>query len=210
MNMYDDLDDRTRRTVEQYDKIAREYAENTAKSGSPSDITKFMGYLPPAPKILDVGCSAGRDCESFRDLGASIVGVDLSAGLINVAREKHPEIEFIHADARRLPLPDAGFDGVWAHGLIHEMDRSGMVAAIQEMKRVLKPGGILYIRTKMGEGVERSKDTMSSGEEREVTYLSVADVEAMLSTVGLKKLDVTVSKSKSRELYWIGAYYRKH
>ena len=209
MNIYDNLDDRTRCTVEKYDKIAREYAEKTAKSGSPNDIQKFLGYLPKLPKILDIGCSAGRDCETFRDLGSSIIGVDLSAALVNLAREKHPEIEFIHADARQLPLPDADFDGVWAHGLIHEMNHSDMVVAIQEMKRVLKPGGILYIRTKMGEGTEKSKDMMSSGEEREVSYLLVEDVETMLSRIGFKKLDVSVSKSKSRELYWISAYYKK-
>ncbi|MFH1982960.1 MAG: class I SAM-dependent methyltransferase [Pseudomonadota bacterium] len=208
MNIYDNLDDRTRRAVEKYDKIAEKYAEKTANSGSPDDIQKFIEYLPVMPKILDVGCSAGRDCVSFRDLGASIVGVDLSAGLIEIAREKQPEIEFINADARLLPLPDADFDGVWAHGLIHEMDRSDMLVALQEMKRVLKPGGILYVRTKMGEGIEKSKDMMSSGEEREVTYLSVKDVETILSGIGLKKLDVNISKSKSRELYWISAYYK--
>jgi ubiquinone/menaquinone biosynthesis C-methylase UbiE len=208
MNMYNDLDDRTRLAIEKYDKIAKEYADKTANSGSPEDIAKFMEYLPKMPRILDVGCSAGRDCRSFRDLGAMVVGVDLSIGLIAIAREKYPTIEFIQADARRLPLPNADFDGIWAHGLIHEMNPSDMLAAIQEMKRVLKPGGILYIRTKMGEGIKKSRDIMSSGEEREVTQLSVEDVETMMSGIGLKKLDVSVSKSKSRELYWISAYYQ--
>jgi len=114
----------------------------------------------------------------------------------------------MQADVRRLPLQDADVDGIWAHGLIHELDHSDMVVAIEEMKRVMKPGGTLYIRTKMGEGVERGADIMSSGEEREVTYLSVEDIETMLSAVGLTKLDVSVSKSKSRELYWISAFYR--
>jgi SAM-dependent methyltransferase len=67
------------------------------------------------------------------------VGVDLSAGMVEQARAHQPGVEFMQASADALPFADATFDVVTArHMLYHVPD---VASALQEFRRVLKPGG---------------------------------------------------------------------
>ncbi len=96
--------------------------------------------------VLDVACGTGvltRAVAKRVGSEGSAVGVDNNAGMLDVAREKSPEIERHQASAEALPLEDDSFDCVVSQfGLMYFEDRQ---CALQEMMRVLRPGGNLAI-----------------------------------------------------------------
>lgn len=94
-------------------------------------------------RILDVAAGTGTSSVALSKHGARVVAVDFSPGMVAEGRKRHPNIEFIEADAERLPFGDNEFDAVTiSFGLrnIHNPH-----AALAEMYRVLKPGGRLVI-----------------------------------------------------------------
>ena len=96
--------------------------------------------------VLDVGCGNGAYFRLLRErvgADATIVGFDLSAGMLTSAR--HDGAHLAVADVQAIPLPDASFDVALAmHMLYHAPD---VELAIVELRRVLGPGGVLLAAT---------------------------------------------------------------
>ena len=79
--------------------------------------------------------------------GANVIGVDFSENMLNIARDKHPSIEFIHADCTQLPFKDDSFDlCVISFGL---RNIENLNKVLTEIHRVLKDGGI-FINIDLG------------------------------------------------------------
>ena len=98
-------------------------------------------------RILDVGCGRGLDLASQRETGAVLYGSDASRVMINRSadtfRDRGIALRLTHASAERLPFSDGSFDKVYCKGAIdHFYDPK---EALQEMTRVLKPGGRLIV-----------------------------------------------------------------
>ncbi len=102
--------------------------------------------------VLDAGCGTGRMARFLADRGCSVVGVDLSPGMLAMARRDHPDLEVHEGSLTALPFGDAEFDGVlfW-YSLIHLPD-DGAALALAEAARVLRPGGYVLIGSHKGEG----------------------------------------------------------
>lgn len=108
--------------------------------------------------ILDVACGDGSASAPFAQNGFPVTGIDASAGAIETARARIPQAAFVEGRAEALPFPEARFDVVLCAQSIHLLDRD---AALREMTRVLKPGGILAIWWKnlmAGDGVRDARD----------------------------------------------------
>lgn len=97
-------------------------------------------------RILDAGCGGGRNALAMARYGAEVVGVDLSEEGLHDARRRAagmPGVSFLSASLRELPFADAHFDMVWCSGvLMHTVDPPRV---LDELARVLKPGGLLYL-----------------------------------------------------------------
>lgn len=104
----------------------------------------------PVPAVLDVGCGTGINLlEMARVLGPCrlLVGVDLSPGMVEVARLKAaatgiPAL-FMVADGESLPFPDQTFDFVVCNSVLHWLE--DRARAVAEFARVLRPGGQLLL-----------------------------------------------------------------
>jgi len=102
--------------------------------------------------VLDACCGTGDLAVAARNAGASyVVGVDFSERMLERARRKAPELEWVQSDVLELPFEDASFDAaVVGFGVRNVED---LEAAIRELRRVLRPGGrlgILEITTPRG------------------------------------------------------------
>jgi SAM-dependent methyltransferase len=97
---------------------------------------------PPGRKTLDLGCGEGRVGSALADRGHTIVGVDSSPGMVELARERH---EAHVADAAELPFEDASFDLVISYMSLMNFDDPE--AAVAEAARLLEPGGRLCVAT---------------------------------------------------------------
>lgn len=102
----------------------------------------FLASLPaPGRLTLDVGCGEGRVTRDLHALGHHVVGVDQSPAMITAAREADPAGEYVVADAAELPLEDGAADLVISFMSLMDMD--DMAGGVQEMARMLEPGGLL-------------------------------------------------------------------
>ncbi len=96
--------------------------------------------------VLDGGCGNGDYSAAFLAGGAARVhGIDVSAGSLRTAREKAPGGIFFQASLSELPLPSDTVDILWSWGVLHYVPDPQ--AALQEIGRVLKPGGAAVIHT---------------------------------------------------------------
>ena len=87
---------------------------------------------------LDLGCGPGAFADMFE--GGDYVGADLNARYIEHARRKCKG-QFLHADARKLDVPDGRFQQVLIFGLLHHLPDDDVRAVLNEACRVLAPGG---------------------------------------------------------------------
>lgn len=96
----------------------------------------------PGQRVVDVACGTGVLARGARErvgTSGSVVGIDVDPGMLAVAREIDPSIEWRQGEAEKLPFDDASFDAVVSQfGLMFFSDRSG---AAREMFRVLQENG---------------------------------------------------------------------
>lgn len=108
-------------------------------------LLELLGF-PAQRRLLDLGCGtgefAGRAAAAWPDL--SVTGLDLFDGHLEVARRRHPSrIEFVRGDARGTGLEAGRFDIVVVRHLLQAIgDRE---AVLVEARRLLRPGGLLYV-----------------------------------------------------------------
>ncbi len=130
-----------------FDRIARRYdTVNTVLSiGTDAGWRRRAARetnLQAAGSALDVACGSGKlTAELARLAGPDgrVVGLDFSAGMLEIARRDHPKLEFLEGDALNLPFEDASFDAATiAFGLRNLADP---VRGLREMLRVVKPSG---------------------------------------------------------------------
>jgi SAM-dependent methyltransferase len=90
-------------------------------------------------RVLDLATGPGYVAAQAAERGASVVGVDVAAAMISVARRLHPDIDFREADVHELPFEDGSFDVVVGNFLIMHLGRPEH--ALAGFVRVLRPGG---------------------------------------------------------------------
>ena len=96
-------------------------------------------HLAPGMRLLDVATGPGNLAAAASKRGAQPIGVDLSSGMIELARRRHPGIEFREADVEHLPFADGTFDAVvCSFGLGHFPYPD---AAVAECLRTSRKGG---------------------------------------------------------------------
>ncbi|GAA4902177.1 pimeloyl-CoA biosynthesis protein BioC [Actinomycetospora succinea] len=102
----------------------------------------FLPLLPaPGRRTVDVGCGEGRLSRTLRAAGHCVVGVDGSPTLLAAARGSDPSVPVLLADAAALPLADDVADLAVAFMVLHDLD--DLPGAVDEIARVLVPGGLL-------------------------------------------------------------------
>jgi SAM-dependent methyltransferase len=92
-------------------------------------------------RILDLGCGKGRFARHFRDLGADVIGLDGSQGMLARANG----LDRVRGSALRLPFASESFDSVLAIEVFEHIPSAGISRTLAEANRVLKPGGRLVI-----------------------------------------------------------------
>ena len=97
----------------------------------------------PGERILDVAAGTGASAAPMAKAGALVTALDISEGMLEEGRKRHPDIEFVHGSAEQLPFDDDAFDAVTISFGLRNVQQPR--AALSEFYRVLKPSGRLLI-----------------------------------------------------------------
>ncbi|MFD4421676.1 methyltransferase domain-containing protein [Agromyces sp. NPDC058484] len=162
--------------------------------------------VAPGQRVLDVACGTGVLARAAaRRVGSEghVVGVDLNPAMIDVARRLRPDLEWRQGDAAVLPFDDDGFDAVLCQASVFFFP--DVPAAIAEMARVARAGGVVAIQTFAGLDDQpvygRFIETVlrHSGEDARSlidTYFSQGDLPALRAT--FERAGLRVERVSSR------------
>jgi len=101
-------------------------------------------YLPEGSRILEGGCGMGQNVWGLKHLGYDVRGIDNAANTVALVNAISPDLNISLCDVRQLHFPTAYFDGYWSLGVIEHF-WEGYIDIINEMARVIKPGGYLFL-----------------------------------------------------------------
>lgn len=105
-----------------------------------------VGIDVAGKRLLEFGCGAGAMCFAFADRGARVLGVDVDAQVIDIARRwgasRGSVCEFVHID-HTLPFPDGSFDVIYSSSTFEHV--AWPEQALRELDRVLAPDGVVYL-----------------------------------------------------------------
>jgi SAM-dependent methyltransferase len=132
-----------------YDAVARAYADHISDelNYKPLDraLLAMVAEEAGGSRLADVGCGPGHVTRFLADRHADVVGVDLSAEMINVARERHSDLTFVEASMLDLPVTDGAWAGaVSLYSIIH-LTPAERSQAFAELARVIRPGGLVLV-----------------------------------------------------------------
>jgi demethylmenaquinone methyltransferase/2-methoxy-6-polyprenyl-1,4-benzoquinol methylase len=102
-----------------------------------------QAVVEPEARVLDACCGTGDLALAAHAEGGLVTGLDFSEPMLERARRKSPELEWVQGDLLALPFEDGSFDAATVgFGVRHAEDLDG---AFRELRRVLRPGGRLAI-----------------------------------------------------------------
>lgn len=151
------------RVRQSYDTVAGDYRDRIGGelAHKPLDralLTALVEQLDQGAPIADLGCGPGHVTQWLADRGVRSVGVDLSPAMVAIARHEHPGAEFREGDLRHLPAADAEFGAAVALYSVIHLPPSELRSAFDEMRRVLRPAGMLLLAFHLGSGVRHQAE----------------------------------------------------
>jgi len=135
--------------------------------------------------VGDIGCGTGRLAPYLAARGLSPHGIDLSPGMVKVARRDYPGFTFDVADLRCLPFEDASLAGVVCWYSLIFLAPADRATAFGELARIVKPGGYLVAAFKDGDGKLRRAGRLAGlGVEFDAYWLPAQEMEELVSGAG--------------------------
>lgn len=127
-----------------YDKISERWQDHMQSSDyGLSQLQRAVSYCHKKEKALDVGCgSGGRMISHLQEAGFSVTGIDVSAEMIRLARQQHPQVNFQQADICEWPV-DMQYDLVLAWDSIFHLPLDSQAGVVGKLCDMLEEGGIL-------------------------------------------------------------------
>ncbi len=136
------------------------------------DINTLKKHLKPEAHIIDYGCGYGRTLNSLWQHGyKNTIGYDFSEGMIQRGRQTFPHLNLHVSKSNKIPLDNNSADMVILFAVLTcIIDDNRQAVLISEIKRVLKPGGILYINDFLLNTDERNKKRYNAFYNKYKTY----------------------------------------
>lgn len=119
------------------------------------DVPTLLEKHARGSRALDYGCGPGRSTRFLKGLGYDIAGVDISEDMLRQARAQDDTGEYRRIRSAEIPYDDASFDVVFSSFVFIEISNLAEITAIlAEMKRVLKPDGVVAVVTSPVSGID--------------------------------------------------------
>jgi len=186
-----------------YDTVAVDYAELLANelATKPLDRAMLAAFAELAHgTVADLGCGPGRVTAHLDALGADAFGVDLSPGMVAVARQRYPGLRFEQGTIAALDLKDESLGGIVAwYSIIHTPPEL-LPAVFAEFHRVLVPGGQALFAFQVGDDERRHiEEGYGHTVSLDAFRLSPDRVTALLAEAGITVTSTLIREPGDRE-----------
>src|SRR5258706_4034793 len=172
-----------------YDRLAEEYARRISGElqHKPLDrklLNRFAADVKGRGEVCDMGCGPGHVARYLRDAGATVFGLDLSAGMLEQARRLNPDILFREGNMLSLDLHDETLAGIIAFYSIVNIPREFLPVVFREMARVLQPGRQLFLAFHIGDGTTKEEELWGHPISMDFFFFQPAEIQRHLETSG--------------------------
>jgi ubiquinone/menaquinone biosynthesis C-methylase UbiE len=184
----------TRRQAAAFDAIGEQYDDVFPHKSGQIIATQWMiDRLSPGSRVLDVGCGTGVPTGGMMvESGLEVVGIDVSAEMLRIARHNVPSARFVAMDAQELDSGLGRFDAAVAFFSLLMLRRADIPAVLGRIRGVVRPDG--YFAVGMVEADLDYVPISFLGAEVRVTGYLRTDLEAMLTAEGLEVREVDVEE----------------
>ncbi len=174
-----------------YDRVADEYVRRIYDElqHKPLDrqlLDRFADDVRPVGLACDMGCGPGHVARYLHERGAQVCGVDLSPQMVERARGLNPGIGFVQGDMRALDAQDGAWAGIAAFYSIIHIARAEVVAALRELRRVLRPGGLLLLAFHIGDDVLHLDEWLGQSVNVDFFFFRAAEMAGYLTSAGFE------------------------
>jgi len=171
-------------------------------------LMKRNGAKVKESRFLDLGCGTGRDAHLAINTGMKYVGVDLSKGMLSVARRRVKRANFLEMDATELRLEDSEFDVLWAAAILLHFNSYDLRKALKEIGRVLKPGSFAFISVQKRQKGDKVKLMKKSVKDRKTVRRYFAlytkrEFKRILERAGFNVIKATSKIEPEGEKEWL-------
>ncbi len=203
--MPEDIQKQIEQAIETYNKYAQVYIRYTYDKILQYEMSEFLRRLPEAPKILDLGCGAGRDMEFFKEDGCDVVGIDIAEALLKAVKEKGLTAKKM--DMRKLTFKKDTFDGIWCMASFADIAKEDNEKVVKQIHKVLKPNGIVFVATKEGEGEQFIKKKKYENSPRFYALYKAPELQEVFKDNGFEVLKCGVIKDGNTS--WVELFAKK-
>ncbi len=138
----------TNTTIRYYNRNADKYFNNTVNVDMSECCDRFLKYVVPGGKIIDIGAGSGRDIKYFKDRGYTVDGIDASEEMCRLASS------YAGVDVRCVRIqdwyPKRKYDGIWANASMLHLQLTEFEEFACRVSDYLNPNGVFYISMKKG------------------------------------------------------------
>ncbi len=188
------MDPRIAQLQSSYDRVAARYAGEFRDelAHKPFD-RQMLDWLIERTEgaICDLGCGPGQIAAYLHSRGAQVCGIDLSAEMVACARLWHPGIPFEQGNMLALTeVAGRTFGGIAALYSIVHIPRSGLVTALAELKRVLRPGGVLLLAFHIGSEILHKDEWWGEAVSLDFIFYPTCEIKDGLAAAGFELQEV--------------------
>lgn len=183
------MDNKTQ-TINTYNESAQSLADKFDSLGARvSDINETFGLIQKDnPKVLEIGCGNGRDAQEILKHTDNYLGMDVSEKLIELAKQKVPNVQFIVVDIEKYDLPTQ-LDVVFAFASLIHVPKESLHKIFKAILASLNKGGAFRLSLKYAEEYVENTKTDEFGTRTYYLY-SDKDIEDMAQGFTMVKSEV--------------------
>jgi SAM-dependent methyltransferase len=149
------IDSANRRTIDSYERIAREYAADTAPDSSDAaefsreGLRRLVDAVPAGGTALEVGSGPGWDADFVESQGVPVRRTEVTAAFMDFQAERGKQVEKLDVTTDELGGP---YDAVIALAVLQHVDRAQVPAFLRRVAAALQPGGVFLVAIREGVG----------------------------------------------------------